>query len=196
MNMVKGIVDTQASQEEIKNDNARANLQIIYNSMKANNTDPNTIDPAQKANILKLELQAGLPQGFYQNVVEKNPKADILSTTTRENGTQKYADIILRDQDGKITTKSIYLGAAANQYAPGSGSAKVTKPTEAETKRTAVSNMGKDLQALTGGDGYVSPTDYKKGKQLWISAGRDSKEYDDAFKGYVNPTQYYELGLQ
>jgi hypothetical protein len=55
--------------------------------------------------------------------------------------------------------------------------------------------MGKDLQSMTGGDGYVSPNDYKKGKQLWISAGRDSKEYDEAFKGYVNPEQYYELGL-
>ena len=55
--------------------------------------------------------------------------------------------------------------------------------------------MSKDLKAVSGGDGYVSPKDFKEGRQLWTEAGRDSKEYDEAFKGYVNPTQYYELGL-
>ena len=140
MNMVKGMVDTEKTNEEKESDNARANLQIIYNNLTSGGVDPNTLDPTQKANITKLELQAGLPQGFYTNVVNKDPKADILSTTTREDGTKKYADVITRDPTtGKITTQSIYLGSAANQYSPNSSNG--TKPTEGELKRTAVSNM-------------------------------------------------------
>lgn len=194
MNTVKGMVDTEKSNQETEADNARANLQIIYNNLSSSGQGLTALDDAQKANITKLELQAGLPQGFYGNVVSKNPESEILSTTTREDGTKKYADIITRDSStGKISTQSIFLGSAANQYAPTSGGS--NRPTESELKRTAISNMSRDLSTMTGEDGYVSPTDFKKGRSMWLAAGRESKEYDESFKSYANPTQYYELGL-
>lgn len=186
----RGIAEDERTKEETINDNARANLQIIYNNLSSGGVDPDTIDPAQKANITKLELQAGLPIGFYSNVVNKNPKADILSTTTREDNGKKYADVITRDKNGKISTQSVYLGGSQNEG--GSG-----KPTEADQRRTAVSSMAKDLSAVAGSDGYVSPNDYKQARQEWIKvSGYTGKEFDEAFKNYVNPTQYGEVGFK
>ena len=193
MNAVKGMVDTEKSNQEREADNARANLQIIYNNLSSNGIDPNSLDAAQKANITKLELQADLPQGFYANVVNKNPKSDIVYSGPREDGNKKYADIITRDANGKLNTENIFLGGSANQYAPTSGGSKT--PTESELKRIAISNMSKDLSTMTGEDGHVSPTDFKRGRSTWLAAGRDGKEYDETFKSYANPTQYYELGL-
>lgn len=112
MNMAKGITDDQKSDVETLSDNARANLQIIYNNITAGGADLTTIDPATKANITKLEVQAGLPSGFYTTLTQKNPKADILSTTTRESNGTKYADVIMKNEDGSFSTKSIVLGTS------------------------------------------------------------------------------------
>ena len=49
MNMVKGMVDTEKTNEEKESDNARANLQIIYNNLTSGGVDPNTLDPTQKS---------------------------------------------------------------------------------------------------------------------------------------------------
>jgi hypothetical protein len=189
LTLARGIAEDEKTKEEQTADNARANLQIIYNNLSSGGVDPTSIDEGQKANITKLELQAGLPIGFYANVVNKNPKADILSTTTREDNGKKYADVITRGQDGKISTQSIYLGGSQNE-----SSGKVT---EADQRRGAITSMAKDLSAVTGSDGYVSPSDYKQARQEWVKvSGFSSKEFDDAFKNYVNPTQYQEVGFK
>lgn len=187
MNMVKGMVDTAKSDADKVSDNARANLQIIYNNLNSGSVDIANLDVVQKANITKLEVQAGLPQGFYANVVNKNPKADILSTTTRENNDYKYADVIMRDKNGVITTKTINLGKSANSTASG-------KETEAEKNSRAISSMGKDLQGMRSGD-YVSLKDYKAGRDNWVKAGFASDNYDKNFKSYANPNDYYSLGI-
>lgn len=113
-NTVKGVQDSTLSQDEKAKDDARANLQIIYNTLTSGGGSLSTISDAEKANITKLELQAGLPQGFYQALVNKNPKADILSTTTRDNNGTKYADVIMRNQDGSLSTKTITLGGVSS----------------------------------------------------------------------------------
>lgn len=112
LNLAKGITDDQKSEEESLTDNARANLQIIYNNITAGGADISSLDPVTKANITKLEVQAGLPSGFYTTLVQKNPKADILSTTTRESNGTKYADVIMKNEDGSFSTKSIVLGTS------------------------------------------------------------------------------------
>lgn len=187
MNLVKGIADTQQSQADKQADNARADLQIIYNNLNSGGVDPSTIEPAQAANITKLELQAGLPSGFYANVVNKNPKADILSTTTRENGNKKYADVIIRKADGSLSTQSIYVGPTSTGNGNGKNSVDVKSATKA---------MAADLNSMTGPDGYVSPEDYTTAKRKWVGdASLDGSTFDKNFKTYANPESYYKLGL-
>ena len=92
-------------------DNARANLSIIYNAIQNGGANLDTISPTQKALISSLELKSGLPSGFYQFLQNKNPKADVLTTTTRDDNGTKYSDVLFRDQKtGAVYSKSYNLG--------------------------------------------------------------------------------------
>jgi hypothetical protein len=109
-NTVKGIVDDQKSDEERIADNARANLQIIYNAIGDGGMDRSALDPVMQSRITTLELSAGLPSGFYNNIAVQNPDGKILSTTTRTTGGVKFADVIIQNKDGSLSTKTVTLG--------------------------------------------------------------------------------------
>lgn len=119
-------------------DNARANLSVLYNSIKDGGADLSHVDDATKLSIAKMELQAGLPVGFYQYLQSKNPKADVLWTGTTNTANGKYAQVMTQDpKTGARSIQSYYLGE--------------------ETSTAANSNdtIGKDLKdaqdAITGG---------------------------------------------
>ena len=188
-NVVKGVRDDAISEIEREEDNARANLNIIYGAFKDGGIDPDSIDATTAYNVSKLEIQAGLPSGFYQKIAKSNPEGKILSTTTRTTSGAKYADILTRNPDGSIVSKSVYLGATNE----GSGSG--DKETEAEMNRRAVKSMATDMNSMTGEDGYISPADYRAGKQNWISAGFSGKDFDASFSSYANPDHLYDYGL-
>lgn len=188
-NVVKGVRDDAISESERESDNARANLNIIYGAFKDGGIDPDTLDPTTAYNVSKLEIQAGLPSGFYAKIAKSNPDGKILSTTTRTTSGAKYADVLTRNADGSITSKSVYLGAT-NEGSGGSDS-----ENEAELNRRAVKTMATDLNSMTGEDGYVSPADYRAGKQNWISAGFSGKDFDASFSSYANPDHLYDYGL-
>lgn len=113
-NTVKGIEQFEATEENRAQDNARANLQIIYNSLKEGQVTAETMDDTTKTKVNKMELQAGLPQGFYENIVAEKPEAKVLSTTTRSVGGVKYADVLYRNPDGSLTTESVRIGASGS----------------------------------------------------------------------------------
>lgn len=142
-NTIKGVVDSEKSDEERKADNARANLQIIYNNVTDNGASLTNLGAEDKANITKLELQAGLPVGFYSKLQAKDPNGTIVSTTTRESGGQKFADVIIKGKDGSLSSKTISLGASS-----GTGS-----ETQADKKATAYAGIN---TLLTGN--YKTPS--------------------------------------
>lgn len=188
-NTIKGAAEFSLSQKEREEDTARANLQIIYNSIADGNADFNSIDESMKMKISKMELQAGLPQGFYQTLKASKPDAKILSTTTRSTGGKKYADVIYQNKDGSLTTQQVLLGSDAGD---GGG-----KPTESELMRSARSEIATQLNGRRGGDGYVAPEDYKKARAAWVSKGFNAKDFDEAFAvEYVNPESYGTVGVQ
>lgn len=190
-NTLKGVAEYQSSEEEKAADNARSNLQIIYNSIKDGGIDIASVDATTKAKISKLELQAGLPQGFYDSLAVKKPDAKVLSTTTRESGGMKYADVIFQNADGSITAQNIKLGSASS-----GGGGGTTKPTESELMRSARSEIARQLNGRTGEDNYVAPTDYKKARGAWVSKGFSAKDFDEAFANeYANPAHYQDYGV-
>ncbi|NCN39994.1 DUF3597 domain-containing protein [bacterium] len=188
-NTVKGIADSEKSDLEREQDNARANAQIIYNSIQSGGLKVEDITPDQKLSITKLEMQSGLPVGFYETLQNKNPKADIVTSTSRESNGAKYVDVIMRNEDGSLSTKSMYVGAVD---AGGSGS----KPTEAETVRSNATKVATQLKTVAGGDGYVSPENYKKARLAWVTAGYTAKDFDQRFgTTFVNPDSYDLAGV-
>ena len=189
-NTIKGVAEYANSEKEKAADNARANLQIIYNSAKDGNADLSTMDDAAKAKISKLELQAGLPQGFYESLAVKKPDAKVLSTTTRTTGGVKYADVIFQNADGSLSTQNITLGKEST------GGGKVEKPSESELMRSARSEIAGQLNTRTGSDGFVSPPDYKKARSAWVSKGFSAKDFDESFANeYANPSHYDQYGV-
>jgi hypothetical protein len=185
-NTVKGIAEDDKSANEREQDNARANLQIIYNNISSGGADLTTITAEDKASITKLELQAGLPVGFYNSLQVKNPKADILSTTTRETGGTKYADVIMKNADGSLSTKTVVLGKADG------GSNDVSNTELLQQARAKVSPQ---IQAVRGGDGYVAPENYVKFRDAWTNTGLSAEDFDKNFKQYANPESYAKLGI-
>jgi len=184
-NTVKGIVDSEISDEERDADNARANLTIIYGAIKDGDVDPASVDPAMQYKINQMELSAGLPTGFYENIKNANPDGKILSTTTRTTGGAKYADVLYRNSDGSITSKAVYLGADST----GSGGGSTKDFSEADLERENRSIISNALNKVRGEDGYVSPDDYVAARNKAISSGVYSREtYDKEFaREYVNP---------
>lgn len=187
-NAAKGIQDSQQTAADREQDNARANAQIIYNSIQTGGLKLDQIDPTQKTAITKLELQSGLPAGFYENLQSKNPKADIVTSTTRESNGSKYVDVIMRNADGSLSTQSMRVGAVD----AGGGS----KPTEAETTRGNAAKVASQLKGRAGEDGFVSPEDYKTARRAWVASGYTAKDFDERFgTSFVNPDSYDLAGV-
>lgn len=188
-NTVKGIMDADKSDQERKEDNARANAQIIYNNLTSGGITLDSIPADQKLQITKLEMQAGLPSGFFASLQSKNPKQDIVTSTTRTSGGKKYADVIMRGQDGALITKSILLGSTNE----GSGG-----ETESDLERGSRSKVTSFFKSVQGGDGYVSPQDYKAARRAYVAdtKGATADDFDKMFgRDYVNPESYDVVGL-
>ena len=195
MNTVKGIVSDIKSDQEKAQDNARANLQIIYNNLNSSNADVNALDESTVLNITKLELQAGLPQGFYKSVVENNPLSDILSTTSREENGKKYVDIVLRDSKGKITTESKYVGGVDISSSSSNLTAAEKKGQVFSMINQLLTMKDPDGEPYTGEDGFLTPKGFKI---LITNAGEDGVDRATFLSQYgnlINPDNIDEYGL-
>lgn len=64
---------------------------------------------------------------------------------------------------------------------------KTTKPTETEIRKSAIRDMGFQIDQVVGDDGYINPNDYRSAKKAWVAEGFSSKDFDEAFSTYVNP---------
>lgn len=185
-NTVKGIVDSEISDDEQAADTARANLNIIYGSIREGELDGATFSPEMQYQINKMEISAGLPSGFYKNLRDQNPEGEILSTTTRTNGNSKFADVLYKNKDGSITAKAIFLGGAAS---PSGGGSNKSDYTEAELERENRSIISGALNPVRGEDGFVSPNDFVSARNKAIASGVYSRDvFDKEFaREFINP---------
>lgn len=123
-NTIKGVAEFDISEEERARDNARSNLQIMYDSIQEGGLDIESADPATLQRMSSLELEAGLPQGFYKSIAAVKPDAKVLSTTTRVTGGVKYADVVYKNPDGSLSTQSVRIGTSGD----GTGGDGITEP--------------------------------------------------------------------
>lgn len=171
------LIDEEMDEQQA---NARANLQLYANAIIAGNIDYGKLSSDQKAFLSKLEVQSGLPIGFTSSLKADNAGGKVLSTSTRESGGQKYADVVMQMPDGSMKVVSQSLGAVS-----GSGGA---KQTESEYLRTASRDMVTLLSSKSGKDGYVSPTTWSTASKAWVAeTGQKQEEFALAFGSYVNP---------
>lgn len=100
-NLIRGIQQDQKTDEQRAIDNARANAQIFVNALKDGSLDIRSLPADQAANLAKMEVQAGLPIGFF-SAIKKDPKADIISTSTTNGVTQ----VLTRNPDGSVAVNN------------------------------------------------------------------------------------------
>jgi LysM repeat protein len=173
-NALKGINDDVKSDLEKATDDARSSLQIVYNAIQSGGTSLSDISDTTKSLITKLEVQSGLPVGFYETLQNKNPKAEIVATynwTSSDN--TEYATILTKDATtGEIKTNNIALGKSK-------ATSTVTKE---EENAASQSNIKADLEAVKGADGYYNPDDILKIRdQIAVNDPGNLTWFDNAY---------------
>jgi hypothetical protein len=147
-------VDQQAKTEQEKQqDNARATVSTIYNTITSGGLDPTTMTDSQKAQIARMEMQAGFPVGTIQNLYDKNPKGDIIYSgkDTLADGNE-YITIVTKDKvTGELSTNKILVGRAKVAKSGVSAADKEAKALEAKKD-----SVGKSLAA--DASAYMSKT--------------------------------------
>lgn len=173
-NAAKGLEDADKTEAERNADNARANAQIVINTMAENGTTYDQLSSDQQLSLTKLGTESGLGATFFSNLLKAGNNKQILTTITSADDTK--ATIIYKDG----TTKVIKTGLPAKSTG---GS-----PTDSDQKIYYKQTMANALKSVTGADGYISQENWAKARQEWATNSPfTAEDFDNAFRGYVNP---------
>ncbi len=182
INLVQGIQQSQKDDIQKARDNARANLQIFANTITAGNLSYNDLPADQKANINKMEVQAGLPIGFTAALKEKlDPKANIISTSENQGQIQ----VLVKNPDGSISlqTYGTKNAGGGTQAKPGS--------TEYIAANKSVISQGLNQVAGSGNNqGHVPPQVWQSAKSAFTNDGLGTvSDFNTAYAAYTDPNR-------
>lgn len=116
INLMQDAEDREFTREERDRDNARANFTVLANAISSGGIDWSKVDPAQKVQYQKLEMQAGLPIGTLEAYVQKPSNSWKMSTIlpgVDEDGNQVATVFEQNSQTGEYRTTKL-----VTDYAP------------------------------------------------------------------------------
>lgn len=119
LNQLRGLNQDQLDQQQLDKTTAEANLQILYNMAASGQINVDDLPDSQKKLWSKLEAQAGLPAGTYENILNQNVGQEMVGSGTQRVDAEGnvYMDFIMRDKEtGAITTVTQPLGADYQSY--------------------------------------------------------------------------------
>jgi hypothetical protein len=154
-----------------------SSAQILLNSYKDAGLTYDQLSPSDQTNLTKLGVQSGLGSNFFSNVLKVSSGKDILTTIVSADDTT--ASIIYKDG----STKTIATGLPKKST--------TGNLTDSETKVFYKQSMEAEIQKKVSesADGYMSPEDWSKARKKWTAnTPYTSADFDDAFRGYVNPS--------
>lgn len=185
MNMVKSISDDEKSDEERVIDNARANAQIMINTMQSNGTTYKDLTPDQQVNLTKLGVQSGLGANFFSDVMNVSAGKEILTTITNDDKTK--TTIMYKDGTTKVIATGLPTGSGVQ---PKSTSTGVYTSGTLNTSKSNINALKSVLDKTRGEDGYVNSAEYHNAYIDWINAGGLAQDFVKELppKSYVNPT--------
>ena len=174
-NAARSISEEEKTEIEREKDNARANAQIILNTYTAQGITYDQLPETDKVTLTKLGVQSGLGADFFANVLKISADKGDFKIIVSSDETK--ATLIYKDG----TTKTISTGLPAKEKA-GEGL------TDKENLTYMKQYMAAELEKTVGSDGYVSPTDWAIARKKWTTmTPYSATDFDDAFRGYVNP---------
>jgi len=178
-NMVKGIDDSIKTEQERVQDNARANLQIIYNNIANNPDGYKSLDKSTQSMVAKLELQSGLPMGTFTSIASKNPGGEIITTKSwQDAGGKEYISVVTKDKNGALKTSNMLVGQ---------GKVTGTADDKADTYAANENYIFNKLNsAAKGKDGFINPSVWKAALSEWQAAGGKTSDFLATYGGKVN----------
>lgn len=122
LDLMMAMEDREQTAQDRLAANATANLQTVWNSLQETGGSFDALSPDQRRSINEMEMQAGLPVGFFQSLPSYVPESKILSTTTRDAGGMKYADVLTKNPTtGALEVQSLPLGPSGSGGGEGGG---------------------------------------------------------------------------
>ncbi len=112
IDLARGLRSDQISDEDREREIAAANLQVMYNAISSGGADIDELGSDTETMLTKLEVQAGLPVGFYKALKARADQAQIVSTSQRTDGNTAYTDFVMRNADGSMYIETIKRGSA------------------------------------------------------------------------------------
>lgn len=187
MNLVKGIMDDEKSDEERVVDNARANAQIMINTMNANGTTYKNLTPDQQVNLTKLGVQSGLGANFFSDVMNVSAGKEILTTITNDDKTK--TTIMYKDGTTKVIPTGLPAGSGVQPKSTGTGGGKLYTSGTLSTPKSNIDKLKNELDKTRGADGYVNSAEYHNSYIDWINNGGLAQDFVKELppKSYVNP---------
>jgi hypothetical protein len=174
----------KAVSDQFNADRAFASTQwsMMASYISKGQTSWDQMSPDQKAQVAKYEAIMGMPIGFMSKL-QMEAGANIISTTQRvaQNG-GTYTDIVYKDTDGSIKSKSVYTGQT--RIASSGGGSSSTASFDGNSG--AIAEMEALLWKKTGTDKNVSPDTYNQYKTQWVRSGGTSYGFDANFGRFIN----------
>lgn len=191
IDLARGIRSDEERRADREQDVAAANLQIMYNALASGEADFDALDDTTISTITKLEVQSGLPLGFYKALKARAGQAEIVSTNSREAGGTAYTDIVMRKPDGSLYVETIVRGSTKSGSGTGSSGSGTTIGDGIDfysAKMADIKKLTKDTFAPTFANKLMSElTD----EQLRLFMNDYVFESNDQQMS-IEPAQYYE----
>jgi hypothetical protein len=145
----------------------------MVNMITSGNLSLNSLPPEQQAQLNKLEVQAGLPIGFF-SAIRMDADANILFTNTNNGVTQ----VGVRNADGSVSVQSY-----GTQTSGGGSNA---KPGTNESVAYAIGEMNSKIASRVNSYGHIGPSDWQDALSSWLSAGFKKADFISNFSQYAD----------
>lgn len=157
---------------------ASANLTTFMNAITSGNLSYSNLDTSQKLMIQKLEIQSGMPQGFISQL--QMAPGDRLVTFNDKTG-----EALMTNADGTLSV--VQTGMRPSP----------TSQSQSDITYNQTKMLSEIMMENSGPDGYVDPEGYRNSRKIWVAqTGRTSKEFDEIFGQYANPTHLDSYGIE
>jgi hypothetical protein len=132
-----------------------------------------------KLDLQKMETQMGLPSGFSEWALGNiNPDKKVQTTIISDDKTQ----VSYVYSDGTIDIVSTGLSPQEGDLS------------QSEKTVEAVKDMSVQIESVKGSDGYVSPENWKKAKDVWRNEGFKPEDFIKNFYTFINPSRPSDYG--
>jgi hypothetical protein len=185
--MVRNISKDEKTDIERQEDSARANAQIMIDTMNKNGTTFQQLSTDQQTNLTKLGVQSGLGSEFFKDVMKVSAGKEILTTITNDDKTK--TTIMYKDGTTKVIPTGLPAGSGIQPKSTGSGGAKTYTSGNLKYTDSTVGTLSTVLKQASGADNYTDANTYYNAYQSWIKDGGLTQDFIKQFppKVYVNP---------